>query len=61
MTRIEQIIADFKPFFCFKIRENRLISDLIRVLLPLIFLFGSGLFGLESNKYGGGDHDLEQS
>jgi len=33
-------------FFCFKIRENPLKSDLIRVLLPLILLFGSGLSGL---------------
>ena len=43
MTRIERINADFKPVFCFKIRENPLKSDVIRVLLPLIFLFGPGL------------------
>jgi len=46
MTRIERINADFKHFFVIKIRVNPLKSDLIRVLLPLIFLFGSGLSGL---------------
>ena len=38
MTRIERIYADFKPLFSFVfIRGNPLKSDLIRVLLPLIF------------------------
>jgi len=39
MTRIERVYADFKPIvIVLKIRENPLKSDVIRVLLPLIFL-----------------------
>jgi hypothetical protein len=47
MTRIERIYADYKPFFSFGfIRVNPFKSDLIRVPLSLIFLFGSGFAGL---------------